>query len=611
MTHIDSDIEEDLSRALAIRDQLHDRAETIIQLSHSNRRELEDLDRRLESVVKRKPSEVQHCPRVVHEDLNPIADQTYLNAALVDGWERGMEEGIPYFINHQEQRTQWDHPEFTDLMDSLLEMNTVKFSVYRMALKLRKVQQKLCLDLLDLKSALVAFDAHGLTKDKHDSLIKVPQMVVVLTSIYEALHEEEPEEVDVAVCVDLCLNWLLNVYDTTRSSGQLRVLSFKIGLLVLCRGPLTEKYTQLFDLISEENHSQKEELTSPQPLALLLHDCIQIPKYLAEVAAFGGSDIEPSVRSCFKDTKSETVNCKQFLLWLQKEPQSMVWLPVLHRLSAAETATHNAKCRVCKIYPIVGFRYHCLKCFNVDLCHNCFFVGRTAKGHKAEHPIQEYCTSTGRSANLKFFGQAIRNSFRTKKYFKKKQGKLGYLPVGALCDGQEFTSTDVSLNSSRTAPTEDILERQPPSLPEINESEPAAEDEHHLIAEYCRMIQDKHTDKEDLESHLKELESERKALLAEYRDLYSRAPGQDRSELTNPEDKESEAKQLRQQTSRMETRMQILLDHNQQLEQQLKRLRQLVQDSGGGSGGGQFGTLQSKSIVAQDLNIQSPNQAGK
>ena len=362
LTHIDSEIDNDLTKAMAMRDHLHDRAETIVQLSHSNRKELEDLNRRLEAIAKRKHMELKR-------DLDPVQDQTYLNSALLEGWERGLEEGIPYFINHQEQRTQWDHPEFTDLMDSLLEMNTVKFSVYRMALKLRKVQQKLCLDLLDLKAAFVAFDSHGLTKAKHDNLIKVPEIVVVLTSIYEALHEEEPEEVEVALCVDLCLNWLLNVYDATRSTGQLRVLSFKIGLLVLCRGPLTEKYTHLFNLISESSGGEKEALTSPRPLALLLYDCIQIPKYLAEVAAFGGSDIEPSVRSCFKDSpKFEVVNCKQFLQWLQKEPQSMVWLPVLHRLSAAETATHNAKCRVCKVYPIVGFRYGCLVSQCSDIC---------------------------------------------------------------------------------------------------------------------------------------------------------------------------------------------------------------------------------------------------
>ena len=54
-----------------------------------------------------------------------------------------------------------------------------------MALKLRKVQQRLCLDLLDIASAEVCFDSHGLTAEKHDLTICVPEMVTILASIYE------------------------------------------------------------------------------------------------------------------------------------------------------------------------------------------------------------------------------------------------------------------------------------------------------------------------------------------------------------------------------------------------------------------------------------------
>ena len=38
-------------------------------------------------------------------------------------------------------------------------------------------------------------------------------------------------------------------------------------------------------------------------------------------------------------------------------------------------------------------RYRCLRCFNFDMCQNCFFSGRKAKGHKLTHPMQEYCTA--------------------------------------------------------------------------------------------------------------------------------------------------------------------------------------------------------------------------
>lgn len=41
-------------------------------------------------------------------------------------------------------------------------------------------------------------------------------------------------------------------------------------------------------------------LTDQKHLSLLLHEAIQIPRQLGEVAAFGGSNVEPSVQSCFR-----------------------------------------------------------------------------------------------------------------------------------------------------------------------------------------------------------------------------------------------------------------------------------------------------------------------
>ena len=92
----------------------------------------------------------------------PVAE-TY---CLPDGWERGIQDDIPYFINHVDESTQWDHPVFAQLMNSLVEFNNVKFSAYRMALKLRRVQKKLCLEQLDLESVMYGFEMHGLTLDR-------------------------------------------------------------------------------------------------------------------------------------------------------------------------------------------------------------------------------------------------------------------------------------------------------------------------------------------------------------------------------------------------------------------------------------------------------------
>ncbi|KAH0540152.1 hypothetical protein KQX54_013451 [Cotesia glomerata] len=109
----------------------------------------------------------------------------------------------------------------------------------------------------------------------------------------------------------------------------------------------------LFRLIADPNR-----LVNQRKLGLLLHDCIQVPRQLGEVAAFGGSNIEPSVRSCFERTgiQRNEIQAADFLCWLQQEPQSMVWLPVLHRIAAAENAKHQAKCNICRDYPIIGLR---------------------------------------------------------------------------------------------------------------------------------------------------------------------------------------------------------------------------------------------------------------
>ena len=87
-----------------------------------------------------------------------------------------------------------------------------------------------------------------------------------------------------------------------------------------------------------------------------------------------------NLNELLKAKNSAEITLNQFLDWLKLEPQSIVWLPVMHRLAAAETARHDAKCSICKEYPIVGFRYRSLKHFNFDICQNCFFSGRKIKG---------------------------------------------------------------------------------------------------------------------------------------------------------------------------------------------------------------------------------------
>ena len=46
----------------------------------------------------------------------------------------------------------------------------------------------------------------------------------------------------------------------------------------------------------------------------------------------------------------------------------------------------------CSFFHAPYGRYRSLKHFNYDVCQSCFFSGRTAKGHKLNYPMVEYCT---------------------------------------------------------------------------------------------------------------------------------------------------------------------------------------------------------------------------
>ncbi|XP_020813953.1 dystrophin, isoforms A/C/F/G/H isoform X2 [Drosophila serrata] len=585
-----------------------------------------------------------------------------LGQSVKPPWERATTAAnVPYYIDHERETTHWDHPEMIELMKGLADLNEIRFSAYRTAMKLRSVQKRLALDRITMATACESFDRHGL-RAQNDKLIDIPDMTTVLHSLYVTI-----DKIDLTLMLDLAINWILNVYDSQRT-GQIRVLSFKVGLVLLCKGHLEEKYRYLFRLVADT-----ERRADQRRLGLLLHDCIQVPRQLGEVAAFGGSNIEPSVRSCLEqagisqeaiDGNQEiSIELQHFLGWLQHEPQSLVWLPVLHRLAAAEAAKHQAKCNICKEYPIVGFRYRCLKCFNFDMCQKCFFFGRNAKNHKLTHPMHEYCTTTTSTEDVRDFTRALKNKFKSRKYFKKHP-RVGYLPVQSVLEGDALESPAPSPQHTTHQLQNDMhsrLEMYASRLAQVeyggtgSNSTPDSDDEHQLIAQYCQALPGTSNgsapkspvqvmaamdaeQREELEAIIRDLEEENANLQAEYQQLCTKQQSvtpDDSNGMTHSgssmtglsgqgeqgQDMMAEAKLLRQHKGRLEARMQILEDHNRQLEAQLQRLRQLLDEpNGGGSSATSSGlpsapgsalnskpnTLQTRSVTASQLNTDSP-----
>ncbi|CAG9768578.1 unnamed protein product [Ceutorhynchus assimilis] len=504
---------------------------------------------------------------------------------------------VPYYINHSTETTHWDHPHMLELAVCLLQLNEVRFSAYRTALKLRAIQKKLCLDLVNLSTVSEAFDLHGL-RAQNDKILDVADMILVLRAIYTNLAAQDSNLIDVPLCVDMALNWLLNVYDSQRT-GQLRVLSFKVGLTILSKGHLEDKYRYLFRLIADPQQKADQ-----RKLGLLLHDVLQVPRQLGEVAAFGGSNIEPSVRSCLGER--DDLEAAHFLAWLKQEPQSLVWLPVLHRIAAGENAKHQAKCNSCKQFPIIGLRYRCLKCFNFDMCQNCFFSGKLTKGHKLTHPMHEYCAATTSIEDVRDFTKALKNKFKSKRYFIKHP-RVGYLPVRSVLEGDELESP---VASPQHNDMHSRLEIYASRLAEVELRAASPDDEHRLIADYCHSLEGApaspgqlmlvidEEQRAELQEMIRELEVENQALRSEYEQLQRGAAPSHQPQQPH-HDVLAEARLLRQHKGRLEARMQILEDHNRQLEAQLQRLRQLLDET-------PTATLQTRSVTASQLNQDIP-----
>ncbi|XP_025722002.1 utrophin isoform X12 [Callorhinus ursinus] len=583
-------------------------------------RQLDDLNMRwklLQVSVDDRLKQLQEA----HRDFGP-SSQHFLSTSVQLPWQRSISHNkVPYYINHQTQTTCWDHPKMTELFQTLADLNNVRFSAYRTAIKIRRLQKALCLDLLELNTTNEVFKQHKL--NQNDQLLSVPDVINCLTTTYDGLEQMHKDLVNVPLCVDMCLNWLLNVYDTGRT-GKIRVQSLKIGLMSLSKGLLEEKYRYLFKEVAGPT-----EMCDQRQLGLLLHDAIQIPRQLGEVAAFGGSNIEPSVRSCFQQNNNKPeISVKEFIDWMRLEPQSMVWLPVLHRVAAAETAKHQAKCNICKECPIVGFRYRSLKHFNYDVCQSCFFSGRTAKGHKLHYPMVEYCIPTTSGEDVRDFTKVLKNKFRSKKYFAKHP-RLGYLPVQTVLEGDNLETpvTLISMWPEHYDPSQSPqlfhddthsrieqyatrlaqMERTNGSfLTDSSSTTGSVEDEHALIQQYCQTLGGespvsqpqspaqilKSVEREErgeLERIIADLEEEQRSLQVEYEQLKEQhlrrglPVGSPPDSVVSPhhtsEDSEliAEAKLLRQHKGRLEARMQILEDHNKQLESQLHRLRQLLE----------------------------------
>ncbi|XP_054065341.1 dystrotelin [Rissa tridactyla] len=300
--------------------------------------------------------------------------------------------------------------------------NDVQSSVYRTALKLRSVQSLCQLHLIDVSLIQHILPSERSQREKQISL-KVQQISGMLMKLFQRARLEKPGQVDPRAA-EFTLSLLVAMYDRS-GTGYIKTRSAAAALIALSGDTLLAKYRAFFQFYAVPDGNAA--LITRSALRSLLTDLNQIPAIVGESCTL--SCVEMATHSCFHGVLNSAIVEEKFLSWLRSEPAVLLWLSTCYRLSATEMVSHRARCRVCKIFPITGLRYRCLKCLNFDLCQACFFTGRLSKPHKRSHPVMEHCVQMSAKANLKHFLRTIRNNMFQERCRRKEAQRRSALEI--------------------------------------------------------------------------------------------------------------------------------------------------------------------------------------
>lgn len=250
------------------------------------------------------------------------------------------------------------------------------------------------------------------------ALLSAEQVATVLMELFV----KGPEAANVGL-VDVMVSWLLLAFDRHRT-GQVPLMWLKIALSALSVGWFEEKLRYAFAVFDTDCDG----CISPTQLQSYLAAMCYITETVDEKHAFApnATHIEQSVQQCLgvqlgkeysKASAGEgVISLDMFLAWAMGEPDTLVWLPTLHRVAATENSKHEKKCAATGMFPIIGFRYKCKR------------TGKNYSQHPvwtgAVHgPFKEYCFQTTA-------GQDVRSWFARK--FNKGAGLEQRQPQGHL-----------------------------------------------------------------------------------------------------------------------------------------------------------------------------------
>ncbi|KAM8838428.1 dystrobrevin alpha [Synchiropus picturatus] len=281
------------------------------------------------------------------------------------------------------------------------DLDSIRLSTYRTACKLRFVQRKCNLHLVDIWNVMEAFRENGLNGVELGAELSVARLQVLLSSIFHQLNKRMPttHQINVEHSISLLLNFLLAAYDP-EGHGKMSLFVVKTAVATICGGKILDKLRYIFAQISDASGTMV-----PSQFDTFLREALKLPMAVFEGPSFGYT--EQAARTCFAQQKEVSLNTFLDTLMSDPPPPCLVWLPLMHRLANVENVFHPVECCYCHSQSMMGFRYRCQQCHHYQLCQDCFWRGHASGSHSNQHQMKEY---TSWKSPAKKLSQALSKS---------------------------------------------------------------------------------------------------------------------------------------------------------------------------------------------------------
>ncbi|XP_047491124.1 dystrobrevin beta-like isoform X4 [Penaeus chinensis] len=484
--------------------------------------------------------------------------------------------------------------------------DAIRFASYRTAAKLRFVQKKTNMHLVDIWNIIEAFRENGLNSLEPSTEVKVSRLETLISTLYHSLNKRLPvgQHIVIDSSTSVLLNWLLSAYDK-ENEGKLRVFSVKVALATLCNSKPLDKLRYVFSQISDSNgHLALTRFSE------YLQEVLALPAAVFESPSFAYSD--NLATHIFDGVKRINVNDFLEVVLEDPGPECLAWLPLLHRLAASESDSqwavelidddfvnefiHQTMCDGCRRENFSGLRYKCEKCHNYSMCQECFWLGRFSPPHSIHHQVKEYTAFT-----------PTRHSFRR---------SLKCVPDRPSVDRPRFPEMpEKTLNLSHIVPPSPLPSHNgfeggasapiPTSLESRSSSRSCVsslpdwsqlDEEHRLIAHYAARLanQTSFSGSESVDSSpgfdasstqrdlILSLEAKNREIMKEINILRNRVyvcrQQQERAEGSSNPTLVAELRALRSHRHELESNLSYLQDSRKQLMQQLEGLMKMLKN---------------------------------